>query len=156
MKANTNSLTIHSQVFSHNGHIPSDYTCEGRNINPPLEVGNIPENTKTLSLIIEDPDAPHGTYVHWIVWNIRPNDAIAEASNPGISGVNSFGKTGYGGPCPPSGSHRYFFRVYALDIELDLLAGSDKKALIDAMKDHILAEGVLMGYYKKRTQVASV
>jgi Raf kinase inhibitor-like YbhB/YbcL family protein len=155
MKANTNELVIHSAVFSHNGHIPSDYTCEGKNINPPIAVSNIPEGTKTLALIIEDPDAQHPNFVHWVVWNIPPNEAIAEGNNPGISGTNDFGKTGYGGPCPPSGSHRYFFRVYALDTELDLLAGSDKNALIDAMKDHILAESELMGHYQKRKQMAS-
>jgi Raf kinase inhibitor-like YbhB/YbcL family protein len=155
MKANANELVIHSTVFNHNGHIPSDYTCEGKNINPPIEISSIPEGTKTLALIIEDPDAQHPNFVHWVVWNIPPNEAIAEGSNPGISGTNGFGKTGYGGPCPPSGSHRYFFRVYALDVELDLLAGSDKNALIDAMKDHILAKGELMGHYQKRNQMAS-
>jgi Raf kinase inhibitor-like YbhB/YbcL family protein len=155
MKVNTNELIVHSQVFSHNGHIPSDYTCEGKDINPPIEVSSIPKATKTLALIVEDPDAQHSNFVHWLVWNISPNEAIAEGSNPGISGTNGFGKTGYGGPCPPSGSHRYFFRVYALDTEVDLLAGSDKEALINAMKDHILAEGELMGHYQKRKQMAS-
>jgi Raf kinase inhibitor-like YbhB/YbcL family protein len=155
MKPKSNSLEIHSQVFSHNGNIPSDYTCEGRDVNPPLEVSNMPEGTKTLALIVEDPDAQHPGFAHWLAWNISPNEAIAEGSNPGINGINGFGKTGYGGPCPPAGSHRYFFKVYALDTELDLLAGSDKKALINAMKDHILAEGELMGHYKKRKQTVS-
>jgi Raf kinase inhibitor-like YbhB/YbcL family protein len=155
MKANANELVIHSQVFSPNGHIPSDYTCEGKDINPPIGVGNIPEATKTLALIVEDPDAKHPNFVHWLVWNISPNKAIAEGTNPGISGTNSFGKTGYGGPCPPSGSHRYFFRVYALDTGLDLSAGSDKEALIKAMENHILAEGELMGHYQRRKQMAS-
>src|SRR6476620_2523437 len=88
---------------------------------------------------------------HWLVWNIPPNEPIDENSVPGISGRNGFGKTGYGGPCPPSGSHRYFFRVYALDIRLDLKAGSDKKALQDAMKNHVLASGELMARYQKKT-----
>ncbi len=145
-----NSLKINSHAFSHKGHIPTEYTCEGKDINPSLEITNIPDETKTLALIMEDPDAPRGVFDHWIVWNIPPNAAIAEQTNPGISGTNSFGKTGYGGPCPPSGVHRYFFKVYALDTELDLLAGSDKKALQDAMKGHILATGELMGQYQKK------
>ena len=150
MKTETATLKVISTVFSHNGHIPSEYTCDGRNINPPLEVTNIPEGTKTLALIMEDPDAPRGTFDHWLVWNISPNDAIAEQSNPGISGTNDFGKTGYGGPCPPSGVHRYFFKIYALDTKLDLLAGADKQALLEAMTDHILAEGTIMGHYQKK------
>lgn len=150
MTAKTNGLRVHSTVFSHNGHIPPEYTCEGKDINPPIEVDNIPEGTRTLALIVEDPDATKGVFDHWLVWNISPNEAIVEQSNPGISGTNSFGHTGYGGPCPPSGAHRYFFKVYALDTKLDLLAGADKKALLEAMQDHILAEGELMGYYQKR------
>ena len=147
--ANTNQLKLISTVFSHNGHIPPQYTCEGKNINPPLIVANIPDGTKTLALIVEDPDAPRGTFDHWIVWNISPNEAIAENSNPGISGINGFGKNGYGGPCPPSGEHRYFFRVFALDDELNLLTGSKKEHLLDAMKGHILATAELIGVYQK-------
>lgn len=147
--ANNDQLKLISTVFSHNGHIPPKYTCEGENINPPLIVENIPDNTKTLALIVEDPDAPRGVFTHWIVWNISPNEAIAEKSNTGISGTNSFGKTGYGGPCPPSGEHRYFFRVFALDDELDLLGGSTKEELLDAMKEHIIASAELMGVYQK-------
>ena len=147
--ANDKQLKLISTVFSHNGHIPPLYTCEGKNINPPLKVENIPDGTKTLALIVEDPDAPRGVFTHWIMWNISPNEAIAENSNPGISGTNSFGKTGYGGPCPPSGEHRYFFRVFALDIELDLSTSSKKEDLLDAMKGHILANAELMGVYQK-------
>ena len=141
---------VYSLAFSHKGHIPPKYTCEGMDINPPIEVSNIPENTKTLAMIVEDPDAPGGVFDHWLVWNIYPNEAITENNNPGINGTNSFGKTGYGGPCPPTGAHRYYFKVYALDTELDLLAGSGKKALQDAMNGHILATGELMGYYEKK------
>ena len=147
--ANNNNLKLISTVFSHNGHIPPLYTCEGKNINPPLKVENIPDGTKTLAIIVEDPDAPRGTFDHWVVWNISPNEAIAEGSNVGINGTNGFGKTGYGGPCPPSGEHRYFFKVFALDHELDLLAGSGKQELLDAMKGHILASAELMGVYQK-------
>lgn len=144
-----NQLKLLSTVFSHNGPIPQLYTCEGKNINPPLKVENAPDGTKTLAIIVEDPDAPRGTFDHWVVWNISPNEAIAEESKAGINGINGFGKTGYGGPCPPSGEHRYFFRVFALDDELDLLAGSKKEELLDAMKGHVLASAELMGVYQK-------
>jgi len=145
-----NELRVRSAAFGDGGSIPPKYTCEGENVNPPLEISGLPENTKSLALIVEDPDAPKGVYDHWIVWNIPPNEAIRENSRPGVSGKNSFGNTGYGGPCPPSGSHRYFFKVYALDSDLKIQAGSDKKALQDAMKDHMLGSGELMGHYQKR------
>lgn len=156
MAANTETrnLKVFSTVFSHNGHIPPEYTCDGKDINPPIEVSDIPDGTKTLALIMEDPDAPRGTFDHWIVWNIPPNEAIAEETNPGISGLNDFGKTGYGGPCPPSGVHRYFFRVFALDVKLDLPAGTDKQALLDAMHGHILATGEIMGLYQRKKKTA--
>lgn len=147
--ANNNQLKLISTVFSHNGHIPPVYTCEGKNINPPLKVENVPEGTKTLAIIVEDPDAPRGTFDHWVVWNISPNEAIAEESNVGINGMNSFGKPGYGGPCPPSGEHRYFFKVFALDSEMDLTTSAGKKELLDAMKGHVLAKAELMGVYQK-------
>jgi Raf kinase inhibitor-like YbhB/YbcL family protein len=150
MPNKTQGLEVRSVAFSQNGHIPTRFTCEGEDINPPLEISNIPETTKTLAIIVEDPDAPRGVFDHWLTWNISPNEPISENYNPGISGTNSFGKTGYGGPCPPSGSHRYYFRVYALDTELDLLAGSDKNALLEAMQGHILSEGELMGMYQKK------
>lgn len=143
-------LTVMSLVFSQGGHIPPKYTCQGEDINPPLEVSGVPEEAKTLALIMEDPDAPHGIFDHWLVWNILPNEAISEKSKVGLSGRNSFGKTGYGGPCPPSGAHRYFFKVFALDTSLDLLAGADKKSLEKAMSDHVIASGELMGYYQKK------
>ncbi|HEX2628024.1 MAG TPA: YbhB/YbcL family Raf kinase inhibitor-like protein [Chitinophagaceae bacterium] len=149
MKTATATLQVNSHAFSHKGHIPAKYTCEGDDINPSLEISNVPDETQTLAIIMEDPDAPKGTFDHWLVWNIEPHEAITENSSPGISGINSFGKTGYGGPCPPSGVHRYFFKVYALDKTLDLQAGSDKKALLEAMDGHILAEGVIMGQYQK-------
>lgn len=153
--ANNNQFKLISTVFSQNGHIPPKYTCEGENINPPLIVENVPEGTKTLALIVEDPDAPKGTFDHWIMWNISPNEAIAEDSSPGINGTNGFGKTGYGGPCPPSGQHRYFFRLFALDDKLNLLAGATKDELLDAMKDHILATAELMGVYQKHKQAVA-
>jgi Raf kinase inhibitor-like YbhB/YbcL family protein len=143
-------LKIRSVAFNHGGYIPPRYTCEGENVNPPLEISDIPEDTKTLALIVEDPDAPRGVYDHWLAWNIPPNKAIEENTRPGISGKNSFGNTGYGGPCPPSGSHRYFFKIYALDSYLDIQAGADKKTLQEAMRNHVLGSGELMGHYQKR------
>ena len=112
MATNNPAMSLFSTAFSHNGHIPPLYTCEGEDINPPLEISNIPEKAVTLAIIMDDPDAPNGTFDHWIVWNIPPNEAIGESSVPGIGGTNSFGKTGYGGPCPPSGVHRYFFSAH--------------------------------------------
>jgi Raf kinase inhibitor-like YbhB/YbcL family protein len=147
--SDNDQFVIISTVFSQNGHIPPQYTCEGKNINPPLIVKNIPDGTKTLALIVEDPDASRGVFDHWICWNISPHETIAEGSTPGINGTNSFGKAGYGGPCPPSGEHRYFFKVFALDTELDLRAGSGKKELLDAMKGHVVANTELMGFYQK-------
>ena len=150
MSRANDGLRVRSIAFSDGGHIPPKYTCEGDNINPPLEVSNVPENTKSLALIVDDPDARNKGFVHWVVWNIPPNESIGENSKPGISGKNGFGNTGYGGPCPPSGSHRYYFKVFALDTELDIHADSDRKTLEEAMKDHILSSGELMAHYQKR------
>ena len=146
------NLAIRSMAFDHNGHIPSKYTCEGENCNPPLGITDTPPQTKSLALIMEDLDAPRGIFVHWLVWNLAPHNSITEKTNQGISGTNSFGKIGYGGPCPPSGTHRYFFRVFALDTTLDMEAGADKDALIEAMKDHIIAKGEIMGLYSKKNK----
>ena len=144
-----NKLLISSPAFKNEGDIPSKYTCDGEDINPQLTVDNIPENTKTLAIIVEDPDAPKGTFDHWLVWNVPPESIIEENRIPGISGTNGAGKTGYYGPCPPSGTHRYYFHVFALDSSLDLQGGIDKKTLQDAMEPHIVAKGTLMGRYKK-------
>ena len=142
-------LLISSPAFENEGDIPAKYTCEGEDINPQLKVDNIPENTKTLAIIAEDPDAPKGTFDHWLVWNVPPDGIIEENRIAGISGTNGGGKTGYYGPCPPSGTHRYYFHVFALDSSLHLQGGADKKTLQDAMEPHILAKGTLMGRYKK-------
>lgn len=150
MSRDNSNLRVRSLAFTQGGQIPPKYTCEGENVNPPLKISDLPANTKSLALIVEDPDAPRGVYDHWVVWNIPPSEGIAENSQPGVSGKNSFGNTGYGGPCPPSGSHRYFFKVFALDNDLDIQAGSDKKALKEAMKNHVIASGELMGHYQKR------
>lgn len=143
-------LVVESISFKHGGFIPRKYTCEGENMSPTIEVKGMPDETKTLAIIMEDPDAPHGVFTHWLVWNIPCQDQpIAENSIMGINGRNSFGKLGYDGPCPPSGTHRYFFRVYALNTRLNLPEGSTKKALKEAMANHILDTGELMGQYKK-------
>jgi Raf kinase inhibitor-like YbhB/YbcL family protein len=143
------TLKVQSLAFSEGEHIPKKYSCDGENVNPPMEIGGFPEETKTLAIIVEDPDAKGGIFDHWVVWNIPPNEAIAEDSIPGVQGRNSAGEQGYAGPCPPSGSHRYFFKVYALDIRLDLQAGSDKGALQKSMQGHIIAFGELMAHYKR-------
>lgn len=148
----TSTLTVTSTAFEQMGEIPLKYTCEGENINPPLNIGNIPPGTKSLTLIMDDPDAPNGTFDHWIIWNIEPGKVIAENSKPGIEGNSSYGKPGYKGPCPPTGSHRYFFKVYALDSSLELKAGADKKTVEKAIQKHILAYGELIGIYKKTKQ----
>ena len=142
------NLIISSPAFREGENIPSKYTCEGEGINPPLKVENIPDGTQSLAIIAEDPDATGGTFDHWIVWNIPPHSTIIENRIPGISGKNSTGKTGYHGPCPPSGTHRYFFYVFALDQNLDLDAGSNKESLRIAMKSNILDHGKIMGRYK--------
>jgi Raf kinase inhibitor-like YbhB/YbcL family protein len=147
--ANNETLEITSSAFDNGSDIPSKYTCDGEEINPPLSVSNIPEGTKTLAIIVEDPDAPKGTFDHWVTWNLPPESIIEEKRTSGVSGRNGAGKTGYYGPCPPSGSHRYYFNIFALDTSLDIEEGSDKKALQDAMRDHILSSGTLMGRYKK-------
>ena len=152
------TLTVTSPAFAERSMIPSKYTCDGRNISPPLKWDNVPSGTKTFALISDDPDAPVGVWVHWVMWNI-PADTKELAENlpteknlPNGSqqGITDFQRHGYGGPCPPSGTHRYYFKVYALDTELDLPNTSTKKDLLKAIHGHILAQGQLMGKYKKQ------
>jgi Raf kinase inhibitor-like YbhB/YbcL family protein len=149
-EVSTKLLKIDSPVFENEEMIPSQYTCEGDDINPPLTIGDIPEGTKSLAVIMEDPDAPNGTFDHWLAWNIPVAAKIDENSKPGVAGKNGFGKTGYGGPCPPTGTHRYFFRVYALDAELDLKEGAEKKLLLEEIDNHLLAMGEIMAKYEKK------
>lgn len=143
------SLTISSPAFGHNSTIPRKYTCQGENVNPPLSIDHIPPDAKSLVLIVDDPDAPGGNFDHWIVWNISPTGTIAENTIPGTEGKNDYNINHYKGPCPPSGTHRYFFKAYALDNMLDLKPGSDKKTVERAMQQHIIAYGELIGMYKK-------
>jgi len=143
-------LTVSSPVFQNNGFIPAKYTCDGDDINPPLRIEGIPKETVSLVLIVDDPDAPMGTWDHWVVWNIPPTERIEENSVPGTEGLNDSRKHSYGGPCPPSGTHRYFFKVYALDTRLDLSPNSRKKDIERAMGAHIIAKGEIVGLYRRR------
>jgi Raf kinase inhibitor-like YbhB/YbcL family protein len=147
---NDKSLTIKSPAFKHNELIPSTYTCDGSNISPALSIEDMPANTRSLAIVMDDPDAPKGTFDHWVMWNIHPSSTIAENSTPGTQGRNGKGENKYTGPCPPSGTHHYHFKVYALDTELSLTAGADKKALEKAMEGHIVAQGELIGKYKRK------
>ncbi|HON05800.1 MAG TPA: YbhB/YbcL family Raf kinase inhibitor-like protein [Candidatus Ratteibacteria bacterium] len=147
------SMNITSPAFQHNSMIPAKYTCDGINVNPPLLIEGIPEKTKSIVLIMDDPDAPMGTWIHWIVFNIPCTGTkleIKENSIPGIQGWNDFRKVSYGGPCPPSGTHRYFFRAYALDTMLNLKEGVKRQELEKAMQGHILAQAEIIGLYKKQ------
>jgi hypothetical protein len=136
-------------VFPNNGRIPDKYTCKGEDVNPEIIIEGIPVEAKSLALIVDDPDAPMGTWDHWIVWNIKPLSKIAENSVPGVEGVNSAGQKKWHGPCPPSGTHRYFFKVFALDCMLNISNSSRKVDLEKAMKGHIIAKGELVGLYSK-------
>jgi hypothetical protein len=143
-------LTVKSSAFENNKVIPVKYSCDGDEVNPPLTINDVPLGTKTLVLIVDDPDAPRGTFDHWIVWNIPPTGKIEERSVPGTEGLNSDGQRSYIGMCPPSGTHRYFFKVYALDTELELNPNATrKKDLEKAMQGHILAKGELIGLHKR-------
>jgi Raf kinase inhibitor-like YbhB/YbcL family protein len=144
------NVRLSSSAFSPGGKIPSQFTCKGANVNPQLEFHGIPPETKSLALVIDDPDAPSGLFTHWLLWNISPaTSQISEKSVPSgaLQGTNDFGKPGYGGPCPPSGTHRYFFRVMALDRTLDLRAGAERAEFDKAIAGHILAGGELMGRF---------
>lgn len=143
------NLIITSPAFSNNNRIPSKFTCSGEDVNPQIDIKGLPEETKSLALIVDDPDCPIGDWVHWIVWNIKPTTTIKENSIPGVQGINDFGKHSYGGPCPPSGTHRYFFKVYALDTLFSLDVHTRKKGFEKAMSGHILAKGELVGTYSR-------
>ena len=144
-------MRLTSPAFQNNEPIPSEYTCDGSDLSPPLSISDVPSNAKSIVLIMDDPDAPVGTWDHWVVFNIPTSTKqIAKGTEPnGVAGRNSWGRTGYGGPCPPSGTHRYFFKLYALDTILNLPEGSTKKDLEREMQGHILAQAQLMGTYKR-------
>jgi Raf kinase inhibitor-like YbhB/YbcL family protein len=143
------NLLVSSASFRAMERIPPRHTCDGINVNPSLVIDQVPTGTKSLALIVDDPDAPDGTWVHWVIWNIPVIHEIKENSAPGKQGTNDFGKEIYCGPCPPKGTHHYFFKVYALDCKLELATGSKKIALEKAMVGHVLGFGQLIGLYKK-------
>ena len=139
-------LRISTAAFNAGDRIPKQYTCDGENIPPPVSFRNPPGNSRSLAVVLDDPDAPGGLFTHWIVWNIPPAEASVMA---GTEGTNDFGKKGYGGPCPPHARHRYVLHCFALDTMLQLAPGSDRKAFDAAMRGHVLAEGKLEGWYER-------
>lgn len=143
-------MKLGSTEFQHNQSIPKKFTCEGEDVNPTLIIEDLPQEAKSLALIMDDPDAPIGTWVHWVVFDIPIINRIEENSIPGKQGINNAGHKNYHGPCPPSGTHRYFFKIYALDTLLNLKEGISKGALEKAMQDHILAKTELIGLYKRK------
>jgi len=147
------SISITSSSFQAGGDIPAKFTCDGTNVSPALQIGGVPNEAKSLVLIVDDPDAPRGLFTHWIIWNIDPKTTrVAENSAPaaGVQGTNDFGKRNYGGPCPPSGTHRYFFKIFALDTKLELKPNARRAELDAAMRGHILAQGELTGRYSHK------
>tara|TARA_Y100000310_G_scaffold338992_1_gene430234 strand:- start:4718 stop:5269 length:552 start_codon:yes stop_codon:yes gene_type:complete len=147
-------MKLTSSAFEEGGDIPQEYTCQGADTNPPLEISEVPGEAKSLALVMDDPDAvkPAGhVWDHWVVWNIPVSTTnIAQGTEPsGVQGITSSKKLGYGGPCPPDGKHKYIFKLYALDRELDLAEGSTKAELEEAMQGHIIEEVRLTGDYIK-------
>jgi Raf kinase inhibitor-like YbhB/YbcL family protein len=151
-------IKLVSTAFTEGQPMPKQFTCDGMDLSPSLEWSGVPQNAKTIAIVCDDPDAPSGTWVHWVLYNL-PADRIGIIENVppteklpggGLHGKNDFGKVGYGGPCPPSGTpHRYFFKVYALDTDLALKPGATKAELLTAMEGHILGQGQLMGTYSR-------
>ena len=148
-------LRLETDAFSQNESIPARYTCDGININPSLDIDHIPEKAKSLAVIVDDPDAPTPGFCHWVIWNIPVTHHIRERENRGAQGMNDFGRHQYDGPCPPSGTHRYYFKVYALDASLEIPVSVNKAQLEKAMSDHILGFGVLVGKYAHRRTASS-
>ena len=149
-------MELKSSAFEHEGKIPSKHTCDAENVSPPLEMLEVPKGTKSLTLIMHDPDVPKhlredGNWDHWVVFNIPPETKqINEGEEPkGVGGNSTYGKPGYGGPCPPDREHRYYFTLYALDIELDLPGGSTRSEIESALEGHVLEKVVLMGKYER-------
>lgn len=150
------ALELTSPAFAHNTQIPARYTCDGEDMSPPLHWRHVPPDAVSLALIMDDPDAPRGTWVHWVIYNIPADSSGLPENVPpvasvatAVQGTNSWPRLGYGGPCPPSGTHRYFFKLYALDTQLKLPPGATKKDLLQAMAGHVLDEAVLVGLYRR-------
>lgn len=151
-------IEVKSSAFEEGDAIPARYTCDDLDVSPPMSWGSVPDGTESLALITDDPDAPRGTFVHWVIYNLPPDTrGLAEGvpnrptlPSGAVQGVNGAGGVGYMGPCPPRGTHRYFFKVYALDTELDLAGRATKEDLMRAMDGHVITEGRLMGTYRRR------
>lgn len=151
-------IKITSPAFEEGSLIPAKYTCDGADTSPPLQWDAVPEAAKSIALICDDPDAPMGTWVHWVLFNLPadtkelPENLPTDETLPSGAkqGITDFGRTGYGGPCPPSGTHRYYFKIYALDAEIGLTSRAKKADLVKAMEGHILGQGQLMGKYKRQ------
>lgn len=146
------TMQLTSPDFSNGSAIPAQFTCDGGDQVPTLAIADVPAVAQSLALIVDDPDAPGGDFVHWLVWNIPPTATQLATPIPSgaVEGTTGFGSTGYGGPCPPAGRHRYFFTLYALDATLDLPAGSRKAELEQALSGHVLARAQLLGTYQRR------
>jgi Raf kinase inhibitor-like YbhB/YbcL family protein len=152
------AITITSTAFDEGGMIPKRFTCDDADVSPALSWTGVPDTAKSLVLICDDPDAPRKTWVHWVIYNMPPGvDSLSEAvpkdtvlANGGVQGTTDFGRIGYGGPCPPGGTHRYYFKLYALDTMLELSGKVTKLTVVEAMEGHVLAEGVLMGRYARQ------
>lgn len=152
------AIAVTSPAFQNGGMIPGRFTCDGLDVSPPLAWTAVPTGTKSVALVCDDPDAPAGVWVHWVVYDIPPSTTALAENQPetntlpggGKQGVNDFRRIGYGGPCPPGGTHRYFFRIYALDVALNLDPGATRSALQRAMQGHIVAQGELMGRYARK------
>lgn len=145
-------MQLSSSAFKEGEFIPEKYTCDGEDISPPLEITNVPDRADSLVLIVEDPDAPNGPFVHWTMWNIDADiGEIKEDSTPeGVTeGITDFGRTGYGGPCPPSGVHRYFFKLYAVEDPLNFDSDTSKERIEAALKERVVASSELMGKYTR-------
>jgi len=158
METDVETIQVLSSAFKEGGMIPQQYACDGEDTSPPLSWESVPEGTRSIAVIADDPDAPGGTFVHWVLYDLPANvrelpESLPKEETPpsgGTQGKNSFGKIGYGGPCPPSGTHRYFFKVYALNARTNLAPGKSKEDLLETMEGHVLAQGQIMGRYKKQ------
>ena len=143
-------MKLSSPAFEPGEPIPVRFTCDGSDVSPPLQLSDIPEGAVSLVLVMDDPDAPVGVWDHWVAYDVEPQERIDEAVEAlGTPGTNSWGRTGYGGPCPPSGTHRYYFTAYSLDTSLGLSPGADKAEVLEALSGHVLAEATLMGRYSR-------
>ncbi|MFA4872363.1 MAG: YbhB/YbcL family Raf kinase inhibitor-like protein [Patescibacteria group bacterium] len=146
-------MKLSCPAFQHEGMVPPQYTCDGMDVNPPFTIEGVPEQARSLALVVDDPDAPGGDWVHWTMWNIDPSTSRIEGNTVpvgAVEGMTDFGRSGWGGPCPPSGTHRYQFKLYALDAMLSLGNTAKKRDLEEAMKGHVLAQAVLAGKYSRR------